>query len=75
MLEHKFLKELQKRASEQKRLHSSIPFPSFFSFIAQLLGDHPWRVLIPISLLISFFLYFLKGNEFIEFVLWLFKVI
>lgn len=74
MKKNNFLKELQERAQEQRRLHEEIPFPAFFSFIAVHLGNHPWRPLIPLSVLVSIFLYFLFGKTYIEFVLWVFKV-
>ncbi|HEX7042195.1 MAG TPA: hypothetical protein VF189_03005 [Patescibacteria group bacterium] len=75
MQENKFLEELQIRATEQKKLHSDIPFPAFFSFISTHLGNHPWKPLIPISVLISILFYFLFGKQYIEFVLWIFKVL
>ncbi len=70
-----FLKELQERAKEQKRLREDIPLPSLFSFIAIHLGDHPWRPLIPLSILASICMYFLFGTTYIDFALWIFKVL
>lgn len=75
MKKNNFLQKLQERAGEQQRLYREIPFPTFFSFIARHLGNHPWRPLIPLSVVVSFFLYFFFGKSYIEFVLWIFKVL
>lgn len=70
-----FLEELRIRAKEQQRLRENIPFPKVFVFLGTHLGNHPWRPLIPLSVIASCILYFLFGKVYIEFVLWLFKVI
>ncbi len=75
MQKNDFLKELQKRAQEQQKLHKDIPFPALFSLIATHLGDHPWKLLIPLSVVISFLFYFVFGKDYIEFILWIFKTV
>lgn len=75
MKKNDFLQTLQERAQEQQKLHKEIPFPSVFLFIATHLGDHPWRPLIPLSVLVSIALYYLFGSSYINFVLWIFKVL
>lgn len=70
-----FLQELQKRAQEQQKLRQEIPFPKVFQFVSLHLGNHPWRPLIPISVVISFLLYAFFGKTYIEFVLWIFKIL
>ena len=75
MRKNDFFQKLQERAREQQMLHKHIPFPSFFSFIATHLGNHPWMPLIPISVLISVVFYFLFGKSYVEFILWIFKIV
>lgn len=75
MQKNDFIRELKERAEEQRKLHTDIPFPTLFSFIATHLGNHPWRPLIPLSVLVSICLYFIFGKEYINFVLWIFKVL
>lgn len=61
MNEHDFLKELKKRAAEQEKVMTNIPFPHIFTNIVLWLGDHPWRILVPISIFLSIFFHFLFG--------------
>ena len=70
-----FIRELQERAVAQQKLRKEIPFPEFFAFIGTSLGNHPWKPLIPLSVLASIFFYIIFGKSYIEFVLWVFKVI
>ena len=74
MQKNDFIQKLQERAREQQMLHTDVPFPVFFSFIAKHLGNHPWRPLIPLSVLISIAVYFLLGNSYVNFVLLIFKL-
>jgi len=75
MKKSKFLQELQKRATEQQKLRRDIPYPRLFQFIGVHLGNHPWKPLIPISVIVSFVFYIILGNIYIEFILWLFKIL
>lgn len=70
-----FLEELQIRAKEQQQLRQGILFPRLFHFIAINLGNHPWKPLIPLSVIASCLFYFLFGKQYIDFVLSLFKAL
>lgn len=64
MDEKEFLLALKKRAIEQEHIIKGMPLPNLFSTISIWLGDHPWRILIPIAFIISLTLHFLIGNPF-----------
>ncbi len=53
MNERTFLKELEKRMSEQEKIMKDMIFPDIFLRVSTLLGNHPWRILIPVAFVIS----------------------
>lgn len=53
MNEREFLQELQLRAREQHKVMNDMPFPRFFTLVSEWLGNHPWRFLIPLALLLT----------------------
>lgn len=69
-----FYEELKRRLEENKRLYKQ---PSVFTtfdshlarFVAAYLGVNPWRVLVPLSLLLSLFLRIILGRGYSELVL------
>jgi hypothetical protein len=75
MKERDFIQLLQQRASTQKKELDAVPFPKFFGFVLIWLSDHPWRFLIPLAFLISLALRGIIGNEYTNFVLWIFRSI
>jgi len=75
MQERDFVQLLQNRAREQKKALDAVPYPKFFSFVLVWLSDHPWRFLIPLAFIISLILRGIIGNEYTNFVLWVFRSI
>jgi hypothetical protein len=53
MNEREFLLELQQRAREQHKVMADMPFPRVFTLVSEWLGNHPWRFLIPLALLLT----------------------
>lgn len=72
MNEREFLTELKKRAQEQERVMQSMPFPHLFATISVWLGNHPWRILIPIALIISTIFHFSIGRNYDDLILKIF---
>lgn len=72
MKEHEFLLKLSKRAKEQEKLIKKAPIAKTFIYISLWLGNHPWRIMIPISFLITLIFRFFIGHKYIEFILWIF---
>jgi hypothetical protein len=72
MNEHEFLQTLQERAKEQEKIINGVLFPRFFSLVSIWLGEHPWRILIPIAFIISLFLHFTIGRIYDTFILKIF---
>ncbi len=67
-----FLNELQKRATEQQVLSKGIPFSRVFFFLSYWLGNHPWRILIPFSFLLTILFHNSLGIRYDEMILKLF---
>lgn len=72
MNENEFLLKLQKRAKEQETLVNNVPFPVVFKTISIWFGNHPWRIMIPFSLLISLLLHLLFGKPYDDSILKIF---
>ncbi|MCL6096242.1 MAG: hypothetical protein M1444_00965 [Patescibacteria group bacterium] len=53
MNEREFIKTLQERAREQEKLITSMPLPKVFSSVSLWFGNHPWRIVIPLSLILT----------------------
>jgi hypothetical protein len=69
MNEGEFLKQLEKRATEQEKIMQGIPFPHIFTTVSIWLGTHPWRILIPIAFVITVLLQVIFERRFDTFVL------
>jgi len=72
MNERKFIKKLRERASEQEKIIRSMPLPKVFSSVSLWLGNHPWRILVPIALAITLVLHSIFGNSYDSFILAIF---
>jgi hypothetical protein len=73
MNEREFIKELRLRANEQHRLMHNMPFSQAFTLIAEWLGNHPWRLLIPLAFVLTLILRVIFGPIYIDFILKLFS--
>jgi hypothetical protein len=72
MNEHEFIKKLQERAKEQEKLIKSMPMPKVFSSISFWFGNHPWRILVPLAIILTLVLRLLYGKPYDDFILKLF---
>ena len=72
MKKDNFLQELQKRADEQHTVLHDVPLPGVFLFVSKRFGENPWKLLIPLSVVLTIFLHLTIGKEFDEKILWLF---
>ncbi len=72
MNEHEFLKTLEERAQEQEKILKKMFLPKVFISVSSWLGNHPWRILIPFSIILTLILHFILGKNYSEFILKIF---
>ena len=72
MNEREFIKTLEERAKEQEKLINGMVLPKLFTSVSFWLGNHPWRILIPISFIITLTLHGIFGKSYDEFILKIF---
>jgi len=72
MNEREFIKKLQVRAKEQEILIKSIPMSKLFYSVAFWFGNHPWRILVPVAIILTLIFHFTIGKGYDEFILKLF---
>jgi len=72
MNEREFIKKLQERAKEQETLLKSIPMPKVFSSVSFWFGNHPWRILVPLAIILTLIFHFAFGKAYDDFILKLF---
>ena len=72
MNEHEFLTSLQQRAKEQEKLMNDMIFPGVFKTVSFWLGNHPWRILIPLAFIFSTLLHGLIGKAYDNLILQIF---
>ncbi len=64
MNEHDFLSQLQKRAKEQEKIINDMVFPGVFAAVSYWLGNHPWRLLIPLAFIVTLIFHFAFGTPY-----------
>jgi hypothetical protein len=69
MNEREFIKKLRERAKEQEKLIKSIPMPRVFSSVSVWLGNHPWRILVPIAIILTLIFRLSYGKSYDDFIL------
>ena len=72
MNEHEFIKTLRERAKEQEKLIKSMPLPKVFSSVSLWLGNHPWRILIPLAFILTLVFRAIFGKPYEDFILIIF---
>ncbi|MBI2028202.1 MAG: hypothetical protein HYT07_01200 [Candidatus Levybacteria bacterium] len=72
MNEREFLKTLEQRAKEQEKIIKSTFLPNIFTSVSFWLGNHPYRILIPLALIVTLILHGLFGGRYDEFILKIF---
>jgi hypothetical protein len=73
MNEAEFIQKLQERAHQQEKIIKDMPFSTFFSRISLWLGHNPWRILVPLALILTVLFRIILGEKYIDFVLSLFR--
>lgn len=71
MGKNKFIEILQKRAQEQQIINN-VPFHKLFIFLSTLLGENPWRIILPIAFICTVSLQLVLGKVFDEYILFIF---
>jgi len=72
MNEHEFIKTLEQRAKEQEKIIKGMILPGMFAGISSWLGEHPWKILIPIAFIFTLILRSLFEKTYDEFILKIF---
>lgn len=72
MNEREFLKKLEDRAQEQEKLMKGMVLSKVFKSVSFWLGEHPYRILIPIAFIITLALRVIIGMAYDEFILKIF---
>ena len=72
MNEREFLLTLQQRAKEQEKLINDMVFPRVFKTVSNWLGNHPWRILIPLAFIFSIILHVFIGKSYDNLILRIF---
>lgn len=72
MKEYEFLLELEKRAEEQKKFVEKFSKSNFIFSLSLWLGEHPWRIILPLSIIFTIIFHFFLGEKYFEGILWIF---
>lgn len=72
MKQDKFIEKLQIRLKEQEKIMQKTFLSKLFSFIANNFGIHPWRILIPFSIITSIILHFYFHKSYDDLILKIF---
>ena len=72
MNEREFIKTLEERAKEQEKIIRGMVLPNIFTSVSFWLGDHPWKILLPLSIIITLIFHFAIGKSYDNFILKIF---
>lgn len=72
MNEHEFIKTLEERAKEQEKIIKGMLLPKLFVTVSFWLGEHPWRLLIPLAFVFTLIFDAVLGKSYIDFILKIF---
>lgn len=72
MNEYQFIKTLEERAREQEKIIKGMVLPKVFTMISFWLGSHPWKILIPIAIILTLIFHGVLGKRYDEFILKIF---
>lgn len=73
MNEAEFIQKLQERAQQQEKIIKDMPFSKVFSKVSLWLGHHPWRILVPLAILLTLLFRVILGGKYTDFVLSIFR--
>jgi len=69
MNEREFIRKLKERAREQELLIKSMPMHRVFSSVSVWLGNHPWRILVPVAIILTLVFHLAFGKSYDDFIL------
>ena len=72
MKESSFIAELENRAQLQKKLVNTEIIPDWAKGVGDWLATNPWRVVVPVAVIIYMFIRLVGGAGYREFILGLF---
>jgi len=72
MNEREFIKTLEERAKEQEKIINGAVLPQVFITISFWLGNHPWKIIIPLSIILTSIFHGILGKRYDEFILKIF---
>ncbi|MDO8583480.1 MAG: hypothetical protein Q7R51_03035 [bacterium] len=72
MNENEFIRTLELRAKEQEKIMNSMVFPRLFTSVSIWLGNHPWRILIPLAFILTLIFHGILGKRYDELILKIF---
>ena len=72
MNEQQFLNKLQERTQEQEKIIKGMFLPKLFISVSFWLGNHPWRILIPLAFILTLIFHGAFGKGYDEFILKIF---
>lgn len=72
MNEYQFIKTLEERAKEQEKIIKGMVFPKIFTSVSIWLGNHPWRILVPLAIILTLIFHGVLGKRYDEFILKIF---
>lgn len=72
MNEHKFIETLEQRAKEQEKIIKGMILPEIFIRVSSWLGNHPWKIIIPLSIILTLIFHGIWGKRYDEFILKIF---
>lgn len=75
MNENEFIIKLQERAREQEKIVKDMPLSKVFSTVSLWLGSHPYRIIVPLAIIITLLLRGVFGPKYTNFILYIFRTI
>ncbi len=72
MNERDFIKALRERAHEQEKLIKNMPLPRVFSSVSLWLGNHPWRIIVPLAFILTYIFHITIGKPYDDLILKIF---
>lgn len=75
MDESEFILKLQERARTQEKIVRDMPFSKIFATVSLWLGSHPYRIIIPLAIILTLLFRGVFGPKYTDFVLYIFRTI
>ena len=72
MNEREFIKTLEERAKEQEKIIKGMVLPKMFTSVSFWLGNHPWKIIIPLSIILTLIFHGILGKRYDELILKIF---